>query len=176
MSPVLPALAALSTGGVLVANRRGRVLHVATPGGAGLTPTGRLRRGTAPLCGQHARRWQQTRVDGRRLCARCTVRLPASTGNLAQTDRAVFVELLADTFRTAPDLATVQAATLALCAAPPGAMTARVDGPNGYPIRLTQLAAAARDRVSRSPVGPADRGWMSQVKNATGSRFPRRVA
>jgi hypothetical protein len=176
VSAVLPALAALSVQGLLVSNRRGRVLHVATPGGAGLTPTGRLRRGTAPICGQHGRRWQQARVDGRRLCRRCTRQIPASTGNLLQADREVFVELLADTFRSAPDLATVQAATLALCAAPRGAMTMRVAGPDGYPVRLTQLAAAARERLSRSSVGPADRGWMSQVKNAPGSRFPRRVA
>lgn len=169
----LPALAALATGSRLVARRRG-VLHLTLPG-APLTPTGRLRRGGRPLCGQRALRWNVTEADGRRLCHRCA-RTSASAGTVPAVDRARLVEALALTLRTARDLETVQAATLAVIAAPSGVMGALVEGLNGYPVRMTQLVKTCRERMDRPATTAADRGWISSVKDAPPARYPRRVS
>lgn len=169
----LPALAALGTGGRLVARRRG-VLHLTLPG-APLTPTGRLRRGGRPLCGQRALRWTVAEVDGRRLCHRCA-RASGTATALPAADRTRLVEALALTLRTAQDRETVQAATLAVIAAPYGVMGALVEGLNGYPVRMTQLVKASREKFDRAATTAADRGWISSVKNAPPSRYPRRVS
>lgn len=173
----LPALAALNTGGRLVARRRG-VLHLTLPG-APLTPTGRLLRGGRPLCGQRALRWTVAEVDGRRLCHRCARASTAAWGLSAvvpTVDRARLVEALSLTLRTAQDRETVQSATLAVIAAPSGVMGALVEGLHGYPVRMTQLVKAARERFDRPATSVADRGWISSVKNTPPSRYPRRVS
>lgn len=169
----LPALAALHTGGRLVSRRSGP-LHLTLPG-APLTPTGRLARGGRPVCGQRALRWTVTDPDGRRLCSRCA-RRTAAAGALVPLDRQQLVDALAVSLRTARDLETVQAVTLAVCAAPPGVLGAVVDGEHGYPVRMTQLVRSARERFTRPAVSPADRGWMSSVKTAPPRRHPRRVS
>lgn len=175
MTVVLPALAALTADGVLVANVRSRVLHVAVPGRRGLTPTGRLRRGTAPVCGQHARRWAAAPVDGRRLCRRCATRTPVA-GLWQPEQRAALTLALAETLDTARDLDTISAVVLAMCA--PGARLTglHVVDPDGFRVRLTQLVSRARDRIAHRVVGPADHGWISSVKTAPPSRYPRRVS
>lgn len=153
------------------------MLHLTRPG-APLTPTGRLRRGGSPLCGQRALRWTVAEVDGRRLCHRCARAcagqwpLPA----VPAVDRVRLVEALAVTLRTAQDLETVQAATHAVIAAPSGVMGALVEGLNGYPVRMTQLVKTCRERVDRPATSAADHGWISSVKTAPPSRYPRRVS
>jgi hypothetical protein len=101
---LLPALTAAATDAVLVARPRGTVLHLATPGGAGLTATGRLRRGSTPLCGRRAPAWRTSAVDGRPLCHLCSRR---ATDRPVPAEREA--ELLAVTLASARDLPTVAA-------------------------------------------------------------------
>lgn len=171
----LPALASARCGGVLVARRRG-VLHVATPGAAGLTQGGRLRRGQSPICGQRGRSWPVVEVDGRPLCRRCHRQLKQVADFFTGIERRLLVEALAATLRTARDAATVRVATQAVVSAPHGVLGALVEGEHGYPVRMTQLVKTARERVERPATTAADHGWFSSVKNAPPRRFPRRAS
>jgi hypothetical protein len=139
---VLPALAAAHAGGILVGNGRGRVVHIATPGGAGLTPLGRLRRGSRPLCGQHARAWRCWPVDGRPLCARCARRRPGILP-APRLPREQLARLLADTLATARDEATLAAARLAVCSSCPGQLV------DGQPLH--RHVALAQRRLNPAP-------------------------
>lgn len=147
MTPVthLPALAAAATGGLLVGNRRGRVVHIARPGTKGLTATGRLRRGAAPLCGQRARTWRQWPVDGRPLCRRCARYCQAA--RTVDLPRDVRARLLADTLATVRDSVSLAAARLAVCAGPAGQVV------DGRPLH--RHVAAAQQRLTPAPVSTA---------------------
>lgn len=71
MSPLL-ARAALGSDARLVARPQSPVVHLARATGRQVTPGGKLRRGTRPLCGQRGRAWPLLDVvTGRRLCRRC---------------------------------------------------------------------------------------------------------
>lgn len=163
MSVVLPALAAADLGGVLVGNRRGRVVHVAVPGPKGLTATGRLRRGTAPACGQRARSWRAWPIDGRPLCARCarSCRAVIPPG----IPRATLGRLLADTLATARDVATLSAARVAVCSTSSGLLV------DGEPLHR-HVAMAQRRLLPAAPsraAYPATR--RSSRRTAARTRF-----
>jgi hypothetical protein len=183
MTAVLPvlAVAALTDGaagdrGLLVAARRGRVLHALVDTGHALTPTGRVRRTTRPLCGRQPRGWRPVDIDGRRLCLGCAQALRALFGPAALAVAATWLrpEQIGRTLITAPDLATVALAMGLLLEAGLTAKTVVVDG---QPVRLTSLVSSARSRLSKGPhLTERDRAWFSAVKNAPARRYPRRVS
>jgi hypothetical protein len=183
VSLLLPveATAAVAEGddrGVLVAARRGAVLHVTRPGRV-LTQAGRVRRDARPLCGRRSRSWRYVwQVDGRPLCRTCAavVQTRCSLQQLLSVRERVTAYEIADTVLSARDEATVTAAVALLLA---GGHTAKaVTLPDGTTARLSRLVAQTRQRLSRpaSPLTDADRAWFSAVKNAPASRFPRRSA
>lgn len=135
MSVVLPALAAADLDGVLVGNRRGRVVHVALAP-RGLTPTGRLRRDAAPVCGQRARSWRQWPIDGRPLCSRCARQ--CRTLIPSGLSRTTLGRLLADTLATCRDVQTLSAARLAVCSTSTGLLV------DGEPLHRHVARAADR--------------------------------
>lgn len=153
MTAQLAAAAAAAADGVLVARPRTDVVHVACPGGAGLTATGRLRRGHRPLCGTRGRAWPTLTALGatggaRRLCVRCTAALRRKGVDLTGRDIAARltpdqITDLVDHARTDHDL---HVAVMALC---------NCHHP-GLLARLAPRVRARRDRLhppeTRMPV------------------------
>lgn len=144
MTGVLPVVAAAAAGRVLVGCRRGGVVHVAAPGGAGLTPTGRLRRDQRPLCGQRARALRVWPVDGRPLCSRCAAR--STDFAFVTLPRAERAALLAQTLHTARTPATWLACRR-YCL---DLTQHQIDG-----RRFGELVAETRDRLDADPQRPA---------------------
>jgi hypothetical protein len=118
---LLPAegLARLTGAGHLIGRPHSPVLHLARVTPAQVTPTGRLRRGTRPLCGQTARSWPATLIDGRPLCAHCTRTLERTSSSLFHPD-LLTEQLLTDTIRTARTPEVLTAVVTLLCHAKPG--------------------------------------------------------
>lgn len=143
MTVLLPGLVALELQTVLVAARRGQVLHLAADPHRDLTPTGRLRSGRRPLCNRLCRRARSTLVDGRRLCRACAARAARSPHRVLEVPRLVRASAVALALATARDEQTVEAGYLEVCRA--GAGT-RVDG-----IVLTRHVLNARRRLSTRP-------------------------
>lgn len=149
---LLPALAAATVdNGQLVARTSTRVLHVAVPGPRGLTPTGRLRRGVRPLCGQTAVIWRASQADGRSLCRRCAAHLerrttPAQLQAAAPAVRLEDLVLAVTNARTTSDLSALQ-----ILACNAGLIARPVPGPRG-PRPLHTLFHEARVRLM--PPGP----------------------
>jgi len=136
---VLPTLAAAAVDGVLVARPRTAVVHLAKPGGAGLTATGRLRRGRRPLCGVRGRTWRASADPTRRLCARCAAHLHrAGLDPREVAPERLTVEQLAALLDTAATGRELHLAVLALCRCQiPGALH-----------DLSPRVAAARARLN----------------------------
>jgi hypothetical protein len=157
---LLPLVAAaVVDGGQLVARSLRGPLHVAVPGSRGLTPTGRLRRGAGPVCGQHARLWRASTPDGRALCRRCAAHLerrttPAQRQAAAATVRPDDLVVALENARTVGEVSELQilACNANLIARP-------VPGPGGprplhtviHDARLRLLPADRR--ASRAPHG-----------------------
>lgn len=183
MTALLPVLAAEALTdecsgdqGLLVAARRGRVLHAVQDHGQALTPTGRVRPATRPLCGRRPRTWRPVKVDGRRLCAGCERAVRAQYGEAALATAATWLlpDELARTILTAPDLATVNAARGLLLTS---GLTGKCAVVDGHPTRLTALFAQRRNQLDQAlRLTTADHAWMSGVKNAPARRYPRRVS
>lgn len=146
---LLPAAARarLGASGRLVTRPHGRVLHVATATDRQVTPTGRLRKGRRPLCGQSAYPWHLTGIDGRVLCRRCTravTQLPTTAGlrlPLTEAD-------LRATISTAATGPALDAATALLCQAPAG-LVARLS-----PLVRQQRTALGLTRQRTVPLPP----------------------
>lgn len=182
-APVLPALAVAAltdpcagSRGLLVAARRGRTLHALLDDGHALTPTGRVRRTTRPLCGRTPRAWRPAAVDGRPLCGTCSRVLRLQYGPAALATAATWLrpDDLADTIRTARDLPTVSACVLLLLESGHTGKTVTIDG---HQVRLSALIATRRTQLDKTlHLGPRDHAWFSTVKNAPARRFPRRVS
>jgi hypothetical protein len=152
---ILPALAAAEVHGVLVAQRRSEVVHVAVPS-YGLTRAGRLRRADRPLCGQRARTWRQWPVDGRRICARCA-RHPRP-GIAAGLPADVLGRLLADTLATCRDRATLTAARLAVCSTSSGQLV------DGQPLH--RHVALAQRRLSPHASNVSAAAWPAERRRS----------
>lgn len=182
MTPLLPVLAAVALTdpvgtdrGLLAAARRGRTLHLFLDTGRAVTPTGRVSRAARPLCGRRPRAWRPAKVDGRPLCRTCSRVLCLQYGPAALATAATWLQPddLARTLVTAQDLGTVQAAVGLLLESGLTGKTARVDG---AAVRLTQLAAQARTRLTPTPPFRDDPAFVSFVERAPARRFPRRVS
>lgn len=165
--------------GMLVGGRRSCALHVLMDEhgpGRSLTPTGRVRRGLLPLCNRRPLALRAAQVDGRPLCRRCARAVHAMYGRAALAIAATWVTPtdLAVTLLTARDQATVAAGRGLLIES---GQTAKVATIEGRSLRLTQLVAQARTRVTHGPLPmtEADRAWISLVQRAPlGRSRPRR--
>lgn len=155
-TPLLPAtaLTALTDEPVgLIGNRRGRVVHLALlpRPERDVAPSGRVRAGRGPLCGQSGRAWRLATPVGRPLCARCAalVRQRTTPRQLlaAQTARPSAQDL-ADALNAATSMATVDAVVGMLARSNAGLLRERVIGAYGRRTDLGGALQGARARLS----------------------------
>lgn len=140
---VLPLLAAAALDAILVARPRTAVVHVARPSRRGLTPGGRLRRGTGPLCGTRGRAWTACTDPARRLCRRCATHpsLRALDPSSAAVTAALTEQQLTDLLDQAITARDLHLAVLALTSSTvPGAL-----------FRLSPRVRDARHRIHPQP-------------------------
>jgi hypothetical protein len=152
-------LVAAATGTEQVGNVRGRVQHITTD--PNLTPTGRLRRGDRPVCGQHARRWTVlTAGDPRPLCTRCTSWALRRAPHLPDVPyQQATPEQIRDALRTVTTPTALHRLVLAVCRRK-DLLTAHVvftTDPTERSCRLTQLVGEARRRLEPKPLSTSRR-------------------
>jgi len=154
---VLPRLAlhALSRTAhpILVAARRGQVLHVVDAGcchpAHSLTPTGQVRQAFRPLCGQRAKRWHHQDSPTRPLCSTCTY---IARRHLRPTDwRRLDVLDVLRAVAMSTDARDVQAATRAAVEVP------ALAGDRA----LRELLRARRAQLLPQSVAAADVAWLT---------------
>lgn len=174
---LLPEVAAVALGGVLVARPAAQVRHVAVT--AGLTSTGRLRRVEAPLCGRTGRAWSTRRGTGLPLCRVCDhrARALADRDALIAAARALTAHQLAAVLLSATDLEQVETVA-GLLVADPALRLARVEGHYGNTV-LQRLVAQERGRLApqkplprRLPRHAAPAGAPVERLSMFPTRFP----
>jgi hypothetical protein len=160
-------IVAAATGTEQVGNRRGRVQHVATA--PALTPTGLLRRGCRPVCGQHARRWAVLdEGDPRPLCFRCTTWALRRCPNLPDEPYLQATpEQIRDGLLAVSSWGELHRLVYAICRRS-DLVKAVLPDPAFGKRRLTAYVPEARARLATPPTSRPRR-------EAPGSRYPRRV-
>lgn len=176
--PMLPATALALAAAVdgapaqLVSRPSAAVLHVQRAAACRFTPRGAVRRGLRPACGQPARRWHRSSIDGRPLCLRCA-RVAARWSSTVDGRPAVSLEQLVATLDHARSDSDVSAVLVVASAA--GLLGRTVPGPD-RPLRLTELIRNTRRRFTHpSVLDQRDRNWADQVLDRPSARYhPRR--
>lgn len=156
MSPLLPRLAlhalARTHHPILVASRRGQVLHLVDAGcchpNCSLTPTGRLRQGHRPLCGTRGRAWHFQDLPTRPLCEYCTA-IASRHERRSDWSRLDVVDVLRAA-AMATDAIGIDVAGRALLEA------GLLNDPHARDVLRTYRQQLGR----RDPLGPRDIAWL----------------